>query len=176
MNYKGRWLNIESFKHDGSIHRKWDRCFVLDCNDDYIIVATKRAKVVESNGRCWFTKEPAVTIFSLKEWWNTISMLKDEGIVYYCNIASPAIIENSTIKYIDYDLDTKLFYNDDIRLLDEKEYIRHKSKYKYSDDLDFVLRKQTEHIIEKMKARSFPFEDEKIKEFYSSFLSQTSKK
>ena len=67
MSLIGRWISIESFKHDGSLHRFWDRGLILDNNDDYIVIATKRAKVTESNGRRWFTKEPAVTIFSKKE-------------------------------------------------------------------------------------------------------------
>ena len=97
---EGRWLDIRCYKHNGTIHRFWDRGLVLENNDDYLIVATKRAKVVENNGRCWFTKEPAVTIFSKKEWWNVICMLKDDGICYYCNIASPALINSRMIKYI----------------------------------------------------------------------------
>ena len=103
MSLVGRWISIESFKHDGSLHRFWDRGLILDNNDDYIVVATKRAKVTESNGRRWFTKEPAVTIFSKKEWWNVICMMKHNGVCFYCNIASPAIIHGSSIKYIDYD-------------------------------------------------------------------------
>ena len=67
MSYLGHWLAIECFKHDGTLHRCWDRGLVLENNDDFIVVASKRAKVTESNGRKWFTKEPAVTIFSKKE-------------------------------------------------------------------------------------------------------------
>ena len=121
MSLFGHWLAIQCYKHDGSLHRCWDRGLVLANNDDYIVIATKKAKVMENNGRRWFTKEPAVTIFSKKEWWNVICMLKEDGICYYCNIASPALINNKMIKYIDYDLDAKLFPNGDIRILDEKE-------------------------------------------------------
>ncbi len=176
MNQVGRWLGIKCYKHNGSIHRYWDRGLVLENNDDYIVIATKRAKVIESNGRRWFTKEPAVTIFSKKEWWNAICMLKKEGIVYYCNIASPSLIERDAIKYIDYDLDAKLFPNDEIRVLDEKEYLYHKTIYQYSDDLDTVLKYTTRKIIQLMKDRKFPFEDQKIREYYAQYLLNTEKK
>ena len=89
----GRWYNIRCYKHNGALHRVWDRGLVLENNNDFIVIASKKAKVVESNGRCWFTKEPAVTIFSKKEWWNVICMLKKDGVCYYCNIASPSIID-----------------------------------------------------------------------------------
>ena len=168
--YVGHWLAIRCYKHDGSLHRIWDRGLVLENNDDYLVIATKRAKVTENNGRKWFTKEPAVTIFSKKEWWNVICMLKKDGICYYCNIASPAIIEEGNIKYIDYDLDAKLFPDGGIRVLDEKEYLHHKSIYNYNDDLDEVLRYQTKVIVERMKKREFPFEEQLIRSYFDQFL------
>ncbi len=175
MKLVGRWLGIQCYKHNGKLHRYWDRGLVVENTDDYLVVATKRAKVIENNGRRWFTKEPAITIFSKKEWWNAICMLKKEGICFYCNIASPSVIEKDVIKYIDYDLDAKLFPNDDIRVLDEKEYAHHKQTYGYSDDLDAVLKYQTKEIVRKMKAREFPFIDDAIESYYNQFLELTKK-
>ena len=175
MGLFGHWLAIQCYKHDGSLHRCWDRGLVLANNDDYVVVATKRAKVMENNGRRWFTKEPAVTIFSKKEWWNVICMLKEDGICYYCNIASPALVNHRMIKYIDYDLDTKLFPSGDIRILDEEEYLRHKKNYNYSDDLDTVLKYQTNEIVKKMENREWPFDDERIKKYYDKFLNTLGK-
>ncbi|MCR5184894.1 MAG: DUF402 domain-containing protein [Bacilli bacterium] len=170
MDLVGRWLSIECFKHNGSLHRYWDRGLVLENNDDYIVIASKKAKVVENNGRCWFTKEPAVTIFSKKEWWNAICMIKKDGICFYCNIASPCLVNKEAIKYIDYDLDAKLFPNGEIRVLDEKEYAHHRALYEYNDELDTVLKYQTSVIIDRMKKKEFPFEDELITSYFDQFL------
>lgn len=175
MGTDKRWISIQSFKHDGSLHRFWDRGFLLLNDEDYIIVATKRAKVIENNGRRWFTKEPAVTIFSKKDWWNVICMLKHDGICYYCNIASPSILENQVVKYIDYDLDAKLFTDGDIRILDEKEYIKHKNTYQYGDELDVILKFTTEKIVKLMKERKYPFVDNSIRDYYAKFLVNTNK-
>jgi len=176
MSLFGHWLAIECFKHDGSLHRTWDRGLVLANNDDFIVVATKKAKVVENNGRRWFTREPAVTIFSKKDWWNAICMIKQDGICYYCNIASPCLVDSCKIKYIDYDLDAKLMVDGEIRVLDEKEYVRHKELYKYSDDLDEVLKYQTQQIVKMMENREFPFNDERIRKYYDKFLNLITKK
>lgn len=170
MELTGRWLSIQCFKHNGSLHRVWDRGLVLDNNDDYIVVASKKAKVVEYNGRCWFTKEPAVTIFSKKEWWNAICMFKKDGICFYCNIASPTLMDKESIKYIDYDLDAKLFPDGEIKVLDEKEYVHHKMLYHYNDELDEVLKYQTKVIVERMEKREFPFNDELIRNYFDQFL------
>ena len=176
MGLFGHWLAIQCYKHDGSLHRCWDRGLILANNDDFVVVATKRAKVVESNGRRWFTKEPAVTIFSKKEWWNVICMLKNDGICYYCNIASPALVDYHMIKYIDYDLDAKMFPDGTLRILDEKEYLRHKAMYKYSDELDEVLKYQMEEVLERMKNKEFPFDDSRVRKYYDKYLSLTEKK
>lgn len=176
MSLFGRWLGIECYKHDGSLHRVWDRGLVLANNENFIVVATKKAKVIESNGRCWFTREPAVTIFSKKEWWNVICMFKEDGICYYCNIASPSLVNSNSIKYIDYDLDTKKFPKGEIRILDEKEYLRHKELYKYSDELDEVLKYQTDEMVRRMKEGVFPFEDDRVKKYYDKFLATIGKK
>ena len=176
MGLFGHWLAIQCYKHDGSLHRCWDRGLVLANNDDFVVVATKRAKVVENNGRRWFTKEPAVTIFSKNEWWNVICMFKGDGICYYCNIASPALIDYHMVKYIDYDLDAKLFPDGDLRILDEKEYIKNKELYNYSPELDEVLRYQMRVIIKKMENREFPFDDERIRKYYTKYLKLTEKK
>lgn len=175
MSFKNRWLGIQSFKHNGSIHRYWDRGFVLEDNEDFIVVASKRTKVIENNGRRWFTREPAVTIFSKKEWWNVICMMKKDGVCYYCNIASPCLVNKENIKYIDYDLDAKLFPNKDIKVLDEKEYANHLKLYGYTNDLDEVLRYQINEIVKKMKDNIFPFVDEQIMEYYQTFISTLKK-
>ena len=156
MSIVGRWFGIQCFKHDGSLHRCWDRALILENNKDFIVTATKRAKVVE-------------------EWWNAICMLKHDGICFYCNIASPSIISKDYIKYIDYDLDAKLFTNNEIRVLDEKEYAHHRSTYGYDDDLDAVLTYTIKLIVERMKNHEFPFDDEQIKQYFDQFLEMTKK-
>ena len=168
MSSVGRWYSIRCYKHNGALHRVWDRGLVLENTEDYLVIATKKAKVIEANGRCWFTKEPAVTIFSKKEWWNVICMLKKDGVCYYCNIASPSIIDKDAIKYIDYDLDAKLFHDNEIRVLDEKEYL-------HSDELDAVLKNQTKIIVERMRNREFPFDDNLINRYFNQYLESTKK-
>lgn len=169
MSNIGRWIGIQSYKHDGSMHRSWDRGLILENNENYLVLATKRAKVIESNGRRWFTKEPAVTIFSKKEWWNVICMLKKDGVCYYCNIASPAVVLYDHVSYIDYDLDAKLFPSGDIRVLDEKEYLSNKEAFNYSEELDTVLKYSTRMVLRRMVNKEFPFVDAKIDEYYEKF-------
>ncbi len=170
MLERGMWIQIQSFKHDGSLHRFWDQALVLDVSPDMYVVASKKTKVTEADGRRWYTREPAITFFSRKYWYNVIAMIKTDGVYFYCNIASPTIEDDVYLKYIDYDLDLKLYPTDSIKILDEREYLRHKDKYNYGDKLDFILNKEVKFIHHLMKKRSYPFKEEVVRRYYEEFL------
>ena len=51
---------IHCYKHDGSVHRCWDKGFVLEETDKHFIVINNRTLVTESDGRKWYTREPAI--------------------------------------------------------------------------------------------------------------------
>ena len=175
FNLKGKWIEVQGYKHDGRMHRIWDSVYVLDDNEKYIVVASTKTKVVEHDFRVWYTKEPAIMIFFKNHWWNVIAMLKEVGLTYYVNLASPYIIDNSRVKYIDYDLDIKLYSNQDIKVIDVREYGYHRKKYGYSESIDKILRYNINDIKKAMQNKEFPFNEEIIKKYYDEFLKLTSK-
>ncbi len=135
----GDRYQIQCYKHDGKIHRAWDEAIVLDIKKDYMVFGNSKTLVTESEGTTWRTKEPAIIYFFKNKWYNVIAQMKKDGIYYYCNIATPYIIEEQTIKYIDYDLDLRIFPKGDYKVLDKLEYQYHKKKMHYSADLDLVI-------------------------------------
>ena len=60
----GKKYKIHSYKHNKKIHRTWDEAVLLEIHDDYLIFGNSKTKVTESDGRTWYTKEPAV-LYSL---------------------------------------------------------------------------------------------------------------
>ena len=94
----GKKYVIHSYKHNSKIHRAWDEAVLLEIHDDYLIFGNEKTKVTESDGRTWRTKEPAVLYFFKDKWYNIIGQYKKDGIYYYCNIASPFLIEDDTVK------------------------------------------------------------------------------
>ena len=161
---------IKSFKNDGSIHRTWRKSILIENNEDYFVLLSKKANVFEGNGREWKAREPAITIFPKNKWFNVISMLKNPFVSYYVNLASPPIYENGTIKYVDYDLDLKLNYKDEIKVIDVNEYETHKVQLHYNPLIDKILKDTMEFVKEKMKKREFPFDDMKIIDIYYDYL------
>lgn len=166
----GSWIHVQSYKHDKTLHRTWDTAMVVECNDDYIIIVSNCTKVIEGDGRRWYTREPAVSVFFFHEWYNLIAMFKEDAIMYYCNIASPSLIDKNCIKYIDYDLDLKLMPDKNIIQLDNNEYEYHRKKYSYSNDLDLVIKHANEKCKKLMKKGVFPFNDQNMQEYYDKFV------
>ena len=143
----GKKYEIHGYKHDGKIHRTWDEAILLEIQDDYLVFGNEKTKVTEADGRSWRTKEPAVLFFYFKKWFNIIGQNKKNGIFYYCNIASPFIIEENTIKYIDYDLDLRVFPDGSFKVLDRGEYKYHKQVMDYPENIDKILKYELTNLI-----------------------------
>ena len=165
----GTNVPIYSFKHDGSFHRLWENTVLIEQTEDYIVVGNVRAKVTESDGRFWEAREPAITIFSTKGWFNVICMIRATGIHYYCNIASPTQMINEEIVYIDYDLDVSMAPDNTIRILDEGEYHKHAEQMKYSPELDYELKKALYEVLRLCRSRQYPFSNQKVNEYYRDY-------
>jgi len=170
-----RWIIIQAYKHNEELHRQWTHSYVLRDDEDYFVLVSIRAAVVESDGRKWHTKEPAIFVLSKKNWFNVIAMLKEKGICYYVNIASPAIFDKNFIKYIDYDLDVKLYEDGTTRLLDVSEYKKHADEQGYSEDIREILQSSVDKVYTMINKKEFPFIDEEILNFYKKFESETNK-
>ena len=166
---KGEILNIHSYKHNGKIHRSWDEALFIEENNGYAVFGNYKTLVTEADGRVWKTKEPAIMYFSKDNWFNIIGQIKPTGIYYYCNIASPYIIENNTIKYIDYDLDLRVFPDGSFKVLDRGEYQYHKRIMNYSKKIDKILRSELTTLIEKVRNKEYPFDENTTKKYYEEF-------
>lgn len=162
-------FQIQCYKHNGNIHRAWSEAVVLDIKKDYIVFGNKKTLVTEAEGVTWKTKEPAIMYFFRNKWFNVISQLKKDGIYYYCNIATPYIIEEGTIKYIDYDLDLRIFPTGDYKILDKLEYKYHKKIMNYSDDLDKAIKNGLDELIKLYKSKSIIFNQEMNKKYYEEY-------
>lgn len=166
----GKKYIIHSYKHDGKIHRAWDEAVLLDIKEDYLVFGNEKTKVIESDGRTWKTKEPAILFFFKKEWYNVIGQYKKDGIYYYCNIASPYVIDDDAIKYIDYDLDLRVFADGSFKVLDRGEYNYHKNKMHYSEDIDRILKYELSKLIELVRAKESVFQPGNVESYYDKYI------
>ncbi len=165
----GAHYDIHCYKHDSSIHRYWDEAILLEIHEDYLVFGNEKTKVIEADGVTWRTKEPAILYFYKNHWFNVIGQLKKNGIYYYCNIASPYVIDEKTIKYIDYDLDLRVFPDGAFKVLDRGEYNYHKVKMHYSEKLDKVLKSELTFLIDLARKKEGPFSNGKLHYYYEIY-------
>lgn len=165
----GDRLQIQCYKHNGKIHRAWNEAVVLDFKKNYIVFGNNKTKVTESEGNIWKTKEPAIMYYFKDKWFNIIAQMKKDGIYYYCNIASPFIIEDNTIKYIDYDLDLRIFSNGEYKVLDKGEYKYHKRIMNYSEELDLVINSALDELIDLYENKAIMFDEKMNKKYYREY-------
>lgn len=166
----GDKFKIQCYKHNGKVHRYWDEAVVIDVTKEYIVCANNKILVIESDGSTRKTREPAIMYFYRDKWFNVIAQLKKDGISYYCNIATPYIIEDDTIKYIDYDLDLRIYNTGEYKILDRQEYNYHKKLMGYSDDLDCAIKNGLDELINLYKKGSIIFDTEYNLKYYDNYI------
>ena len=165
----GDRLTIHCYKHNGKIDRISDEAVVLDVTDEMLVCANDHTRLTESDGRSHRTKETAILFFYRHSWFNIIGQLKKHGLFFYCNLASPFIIENGAIKYIDYDLDLRVFPNGSFKVLDRGEYNYHKKLMNYPKELDKILKFELSNLIDFAKSKKGPFDKEEINNYCNDY-------
>ena len=165
----GNNLELHCYKHNGKINSISDKITVLEVNDDFIICGDFKTTITESDGSTHKTKEPAVMFFYKKRWFNVLAQLKKQGLFYYCNIATPYLLDDNVIKYIDYDLDLRVFPDGGYRILDKNEYNYHKKIMHYSNELDEIIKSELDSLIEMKKNNEGPFDKEVVEKYYQKY-------
>lgn len=165
----GDIVQVHGYKHDKTVHRIWNKVKVLYSDHKMLVVGNNRTKVIEHNGRTWYTREPAICFYFKDYWFNVIAMIKKNGVHFYCNLSSPYIYDGEAIKYIDYDLDVKLYPNGTFQILDEMEYEYHRKLMKYDDKIDFIVKKSMEELIEMIERKEKPFNTNYVLGYYELY-------
>ena len=161
---------VHSYKHNGKIHRVWNQVRIMEVTHSVIITASNKTLVIESDGRIWKTTEPAVSYFFNDFWFNVIAILKADGVHFYCNLSSPYVYDEGALKYIDYDLDLKVFPNYRYKILDEYEFNKHRYEMNYPSDIQKIVRSQTRTLIDMIKKKEGPFKPGFAKYWYDLYL------
>lgn len=167
---EGQFIAIQSYKHDGSLHRVWRDTMVLKTSENSLIGCNNHTLVTEDDGRHWVTREPALVYFHKHYWFNVVAMIRDDGIAYYCNLASPYVLDKEALKYIDYDLDVKVFPDGKRKLLDADEYLTFSKRWNYGPEIDHILKRNVRILVDWIENEKGPFSKEFIAIWYERYL------
>ncbi len=170
MDQVGTRYQIHSYKHNGKLYKTWDEAVLLEKRENFYVFGNNETKVTEVDGRTWHTKEPAILFFFKDHWFNIIGQRKKKGLTFYCNLTSPFLIEEGTIKNIDYDLDIRVFPTGSFKILDSGEYAYHKKKYQYSKKLDTILKHELSVLIQLIRENAPFFQEKVIEKYYQKYV------
>jgi protein associated with RNAse G/E len=169
MPREGEFITIKSYKHDGHLHRTWRDTMVLKTSENSLIGINDHTLVTEDDDRKWLTREPAIIYFHKKYWFNIIAMIRENGIGYYSNLASPYVIDKEALKYIDYDLDIRVSTDGYRHLLDVEEYKRHSQQWDYPEDIQRILWAHVKILDDMIKDKKGPFSQNYIDMWFSRY-------
>ena len=167
----GDKFQLHCYKHNGKIHSICEESTVIEETDDYLICGNYKTMLFEDDGNNHRTKEPAIIIYYKHHWFNIMAQFKEFGLFYYCNIASPYIWDDNVLKYIDYDLDLRVFPDGSFRILDRNEYNYHKKIMHYSKELEKVIEKELQNLIKMKKNNEGPFNIKVLNEYLEKYKS-----
>ena len=167
----GMYAPIHSYKHNHALHRIWKKTVILEHRSEVLVTANNKTQVIEHDGRSWHTKEPAICFFYQDFWFNVIAMLKKDGIYFYCNLSSPYLYDGEAIKYIDYDLDVKVFPDGKYQVLDEREYKFHAQEMNYPESIKKIIDTQLQILIQKIEKKSHPFNEDYVLSYFQQYQS-----
>jgi protein associated with RNAse G/E len=165
----GDKLKLYCYKHDGTLEHTSEEAVVLENNKEYLVCGNGRTRITEKDGRSHMTNEPAVLFFYKDHWFNIIGQLKKFGLFYYCNIASPYIVDGKSIKYIDYDLDLRVFPDGGFKILDRNEYNYHKKVMQYPEVIDKIVKAELSYLIDKKRENAGPFAPGVVEKYYDVY-------
>ncbi|WP_042167314.1 DUF402 domain-containing protein [Paenibacillus gorillae] len=177
---KYRHCVIKSFKHDGHLHRTWQRNWLVPNerlaaahrDEDMIVLINRQTPIQEADGKLWISRVPAVSFFIPGEWYNVVALLEDAGIRYYCNVASPPFMQGDVLTYIDYDLDVIRTIDGSRHIVDQDEYELHKLAYHYPKKVDDLVYQGLRSLLLRIDRGQAPFEESQVLAYYKEWDEQ----
>lgn len=171
---------IKSFKHNGHIHRTWQRNWLVPddllfrehLDESMIVLINRQTPIQESDGKLWISRVPAVSFFIPGQWYNVVALIEDAGVRYYCNIASPPYLHEGVLTYIDYDLDVIRTADGGCFVVDQDEYKLHSNTYHYPQMVDDKVQEGLASLLLRIEQGRAPFQDEHVSAYYERWLSE----
>ncbi|TQC51586.1 DUF402 domain-containing protein [Mycoplasmopsis mucosicanis] len=153
----GAMVNVQGYKYNGYLYRQWNGVKVIRNTEDHYVLFMYKTKVSETEKSSWVYREPVIWFMPKHENYNALVMLKKKHNYIYVNLASKPIYEDNTIKFIDFDLDVKLYPHRDLTIVDRDEFNYHAKKFNYPSELKQLIFTTLEEIVNKKEAQNYFF-------------------
>jgi len=155
-----RLLTVQSLKYDGRVHRVW-RAELL-CAEESLIVVEGVFEEEVRHPLLGIIREGTVsTEYYWRDRFYSIFRFREptgELRNYYCNINTPARLEDDLLTFVDLDIDVLVAPDFSLRVLDEDEFEAHAELYGYPSEFRARVHDALEEVCELVRERRFPFD------------------
>ena len=157
----GAPFTIRVLRYDGTEYRRWAARLVR--RDGSLIVFEGEFDIEVQHVHIGHIPLGTRTVeyYWQDKWYNVFRFLGAAGEtrLWYCNINLPPIIEDSTITYIDLDLDVLVQPDWSYQILDSDEFTDHARIFHYPQEVQESAQKAVTELISRVEGRQFPFNE-----------------
>jgi protein associated with RNAse G/E len=156
----GRTIHVCSTKYDGSPHWEFDSFFVHE-DGPLLVTHNFAGQQLRNKAGLWTTPFDTRNHFWTDRWYNVMrcDRPKAGGLEYwYCNVTTPAQYDGEAVRYVDLDLDVRVFASGETEVLDEDEFLEHSDRMGYPPDVIDQARRAVDELFSLIQRGAFPFE------------------
>lgn len=164
-----RRIHVTSTKYDGSRHWEFD-CEVVREEGSLLVASNHAGQTLTNPKGEWRTPWDTLNHFWTDRWYNVMRCHTSNGRLdnFYCNVATPAVINGDQVTYVDLDLDLRVSAEGRLEILDEDEFLEHSRRMSYPRDVIEQSRAALDELVRLASAAEGPFEILRDQEYGSS--------
>jgi protein associated with RNAse G/E len=131
----GDRVEVRAYKSDGTCYRWWHATVEAMEVDRIVLVSPAGHRVEDARG-AWAAEHAIRATYWLDRWYSLLEVYGPDGglVEIYGNIASPVEIEDSGLRFTDYELDVSRKPPQEACIVDEEEFLEAASRYGYSKE------------------------------------------
>ncbi|MGD9001210.1 MAG: DUF402 domain-containing protein [Anaerolineae bacterium] len=145
----GETAQVRAYKADGACYRWWYATVEAVETDRIVLVAPVGHRVEGIDGG-WASQHAIRAYYWLNRWYSLLEVYAPDGRLaeIYVNISSPVEIEDSQMRFTDYELDVSRVPPNEARIVDEEEFLEAASRHAYSKELQEACRRAAREAVE----------------------------
>ncbi len=155
-------IHVRGCSYDGLPH--WQHpALLLHQADGLIVTQTAAGVEIATTHGPWHSPYDSRGHYWAERWFNAIRLEEPgKGLFgWYCNIATPAELDGASLRYVDLQLDVRVYAEAAglrYEVVDEDEFEAARARFHYPDELVARCRGAVEELIALVTARAFPFD------------------
>lgn len=152
---------IRVLRYDGTEHRQWNAKLVRRDGSLLVLEAEFDVEVQHLHIGHIPLGTRTLEYYWQERWYNVFQFLDDAGKtrLWYCNVNLPPVVAESSITYVDLDLDVVVRTDFSYQVLDLDEFEEHIRIFGYPTHVQESAQNALSEIISRIEGRQFPFNE-----------------